>query len=85
MDASSRPEALRAAISINSEDDALLNQDVVMKLRADAANCRRMAKAASDPEAADALLQIADDIDVAISVFEGKGFSAVDQDVQQRR
>ena len=44
-----------------------------------------MAKAASDPEAADALLQIAYDIDVAISVFEGKGFSAVDQDVQQRR
>ena len=70
---------------MNSEDDAMLHQDVVMKLRADAANCRHLAKAASDPEAADALLQIADDIDVAISVFEGRGFSAGDEGAQQRR
>ena len=63
----------------------MLHQDVVMKLRADAANCRRLAKAASDPEAADALLQIADDIDVAISAFEGRTFSAGDESAQQRR
>ena len=36
----------------------MVHQDVVKKLRADAANCRRLAKAASDPEGADALRQI---------------------------
>jgi hypothetical protein len=63
----------------------MLHQDIVKKLRADAANCRRLAEAASDPEGADALLQIADDLDVAICVFEGSGFSAGDEGVQQRR
>ena len=63
----------------------MVHQDVVKKLRADAANCRGFAEAASDPEAAEALLQIADDIDVAISVFDGKGFSAGDEVMQQRR
>jgi hypothetical protein len=54
----------------------MIRQDVVKKLRADAANCRRSAQAASDPEAADALLQIADDIDAAIQLFEERGFAA---------
>ena len=63
----------------------MVHQDVVKKLRADAANCRRLAEAASDPEGADALLQIADDIDAAISLFEGRTFSAGDEGVQQRR
>ena len=63
----------------------MLHHDVVMKLRADAANCRRWAKAASDPEATDALLQIADDIDVAISAFEGRTFSPGGEGVPHRR
>jgi hypothetical protein len=63
----------------------MAHEDVVKKLRADAANCRRLAEDASDPESAEALLQIAHDIDVAISVFEGRGFSAGDEGVQLRR
>lgn len=63
----------------------MVHEDVVEKLRADAANCRRLAEAASDPEGADALLQIADDLDVAICVFEGRGFSGGGEAVQQRR
>lgn len=63
----------------------MADEDVVKKLRVDAANCRRLAEAASDPEGADALLQIAADLDVASSVFEGRGFSASDEGLQQRR
>ena len=69
---------------VNSEDDGMRPQDVVMKLRADAANCRRLARAASDPEAADALLEIADDIEVAISAFE-RTYSDGDEGERQRR
>ena len=47
----------------------MADEDVVKKLRVDAANCRRLAEAASDPEGADALLQIAADLDVASSVL----------------
>ena len=69
---------------VNSEDDGMRPQDVVMKLRADAANCRRLARAASDSEAADALLEIADDIEVAISAFE-RTYSDGDEGERQRR
>jgi hypothetical protein len=75
---------MQGSYPVNSEDDGMRPQDVVMKLRADAANCRRLARAASDPEAADALLEIADDIDAAISAFE-RTYSDGDEGVQQRR
>ena len=51
---------------------AMTRDDVVEKLRADAAKCRRLAETASDPEAADALLQIAHDIEAAIHLFEAR-------------
>ena len=63
----------------------MVHQDVVKKLRADANNCRRLAEAASDPEGADALLQIAADIEAIIPFFEGRGFAAGDEGLQQRR
>lgn len=53
-------------------DDAMTRDDVVEKLRTDAAKCRRFAAAASDPEAADALRQIAADIEAAIPLFEAR-------------
>jgi hypothetical protein len=50
----------------------MIDQDIIKKLRADAANCARLAKAASDPEAGEALRQIANDVEAAIDFFEGR-------------
>jgi hypothetical protein len=46
--------------------------EVVGRLRAKAEQCRQLADRASDSEAAEALQQIADDIEIALSVLQAE-------------
>ena len=47
-----------------------MDSQIIAKLRAKAERCRELAAEASDAEAAQSLLQLADEIETAIPVFE---------------
>jgi len=50
-----------------------MDSEIIVKLRAKAERCRALAAKATDPEAADSLLQLAGEIEAAIPVLEDNG------------
>ena len=47
-----------------------MDSEVIVKLRAKAERCRELAARATDPEAAESLLQLAGEIEAAIPMLE---------------
>ena len=54
----------------------------IEKLRANAARCRELSTTASDPEVAQALLQIASEIDAAVPILEDDVRRFAEDDIQ---
>lgn len=50
-----------------------MDSEIIVKLRAKAERCRELAAKATDPDAAESLRQLADEIDAAIPVLEDNG------------
>jgi hypothetical protein len=47
-----------------------MDSEIIVKLRAKAERCRELADKATDPEAAESLLQLAGEIEAALPMFE---------------
>ena len=54
----------------DQEQRHLDDQQCLDRLKANAAHCRKLAEAASDPEARQALLEIASDIEAALPIVD---------------
>jgi len=50
-----------------------MDSEIIVKLRAKAERCRELAAKATDPEAAESLLKLAEEIDAAIPLLEDNG------------
>lgn len=50
-----------------------MDSEIIVKLRAKAERCRELAAKATDSEAAESLLQLANEIEAAIPVLEDNG------------
>lgn len=59
-----------ADVPRDQEQHALDNQQYLERLKANAAHCRKLAQAATDPEARQALLEVASDIEAAIPIVD---------------